>query len=90
MTHEACGPRLHAMNEQTAPVVIDDIYTLVLVDGLPAESGGKTLKYRTVKLRETTVADERAAARLAENSAKESHAGHAHMHRGPHISPLRD
>ena len=51
---------------RTAPVVIDDIYTLVLVDGLPAESGGKTLKYRTVKLRETTVADERAAARLAE------------------------
>jgi phage FluMu protein gp41 len=57
------------MSDQTAPAVssvIDDIYSLVLVDGLPAESGGKTLKYRTVKLRETTVADERAAARLAE------------------------
>lgn len=45
---------------------IDDLYTLTLVDGLPTESQGKTLKYRVVKLRETTVADERAAARMAE------------------------
>lgn len=45
---------------------IDDLYTLILVDGLPTTSDGKTIKYRTVKLRETTVADERAAARLAE------------------------
>ena len=50
----------------TASSMIDDLFTLVLVDGLPAESGGKQLRYRTVKLRETTVADERIAARIAE------------------------
>jgi len=45
---------------------IDDLYTLTLVDGLPTESQGKTLKYRVVKLRETNVADERIAQRQAE------------------------
>lgn len=64
---------LHAMNPQSTPTsaasaasTIDDLYSLVLVDGLAAESGGKTLRYRTVRLRETTVADERAAVRMAE------------------------
>lgn len=52
------------MDTQSKP--IDDLYTLILVDGLPTESGGKTLKYQVVKLRETTVADERIAQRLAE------------------------
>jgi phage FluMu protein gp41 len=45
---------------------IESLATLQLVDGLPAEMGGKTIKYRTVRLRETTVADERAAVRMAE------------------------
>ena len=46
--------------------VIDDLYALILADGLPVEVQGKTIRYRTVRLRETSVADERAAARLAE------------------------
>ncbi|QDL55936.1 phage tail assembly protein [Rhodoferax aquaticus] len=58
------------MNPQSTPTVvsssIDDLFALTLVDGLPVESGGKLLRYRTVKMRETTVADERIAARLAE------------------------
>lgn len=45
---------------------IDDLYTLTLVDGLPTVSEGKTIKYQIVKLRETTVADERISQRLAE------------------------
>jgi phage FluMu protein gp41 len=45
---------------------ISSLATLTLVDGLPVEMGGKTIKYRTVQLRETTVADERAAIRMAE------------------------
>ncbi len=45
---------------------IDDLYSLTLVDGLTLEAAGRPVKYRVVKLRETTVADERAAARLAE------------------------
>ncbi len=49
-----------------ASSVIDDLYTLALVDGIPAESGGKPIKFRVVKLRETTVADERAAVRMTE------------------------
>lgn len=49
-----------------ASSAIDDLYTLILADGLPVESAGKTLRYRVVKLRETTVADERAAQRAAE------------------------
>lgn len=45
---------------------IDDLHTLVLVDGLPLEQAGKTLRYRTLRLRETNVGDERAAVRMAE------------------------
>lgn len=52
------------MDTQSKP--IDDLYTLTLVDGLPTASEGKTIKYQIVKLRETTVADERIAQRLAE------------------------
>jgi phage FluMu protein gp41 len=50
----------------TQSTSINDLYALILVDGLPTESGGKILRYRTVRLRETNVADERIAARLAE------------------------
>jgi len=49
-----------------ASAVIDDLYTLILADGLELVSAGNVIKYRTVKLRETTVADERMAQRLAE------------------------
>jgi phage FluMu protein gp41 len=45
---------------------IDDLFNLTLVDGLPVETGGKTIRYRIVKLRETGVADERLAQRAAE------------------------
>lgn len=49
-----------------SPLMINDLYQLTLVDGLPAQVDGKTIKYLRVRLRETTVADEREAARLAE------------------------
>ncbi len=45
---------------------IDDLAKLVLADGLAVESAGQTLRYRVLHLRETNVADERAAVRLAE------------------------
>jgi phage FluMu protein gp41 len=44
----------------------DDLYRLTLADGLPVEREGKTIRYRVVHLRETNVADERAAQRAAE------------------------
>lgn len=44
----------------------DTLQTLTLADGLPVQSEGKTIRYRTVHLRETTVADERWAQRQAE------------------------
>lgn len=63
---------LHAMTTQSTPQDlanahgIDDLYTLALVDGLSTMQAGKELKYQTVRLRETNVADERAAVRMAE------------------------
>jgi phage FluMu protein gp41 len=50
------------------PARIDDLYTLVLADGLPVELEGQPIRYRTVRLRETTVADEREAERLSERA----------------------
>ena len=35
---------------------IEDLYTLTLVDGIATRQGDKTLVYRTVRLRETTIA----------------------------------
>lgn len=46
----------------------DDLFTLILVDGLGATTDQKTIHYRTVRLRETTVGDERTAARLSERA----------------------
>lgn len=43
-----------------------DLFTLPLVDGLPVTTDGREIRYRTVKLRETNVADERIAQQLAE------------------------
>jgi phage FluMu protein gp41 len=61
------------MSTQNTPTVvsssIDELFTLVLVDGLSVQSAGKTIKYRTIKLRETNVADERIAQKWAERVA---------------------
>jgi phage FluMu protein gp41 len=57
------------MDTQSTPAassVIDDLFKLTLVDGLPVDSEGKKLRYRQVWLRETCVADERIAEREAE------------------------
>lgn len=45
---------------------IDDLFKLVLTDGLPAKSDGKELRYRVVRLRETGVGHERIARQQAE------------------------
>ncbi|ACH72958.1 MULTISPECIES: phage tail assembly protein [Burkholderia] len=43
-----------------------DIHVITLVDGLRSQVGDKEVRYRTVRLRETTVADEYVAMQLAE------------------------
>jgi phage FluMu protein gp41 len=48
------------------PSNIDDLFELHLVDGLPVQSEGKTIRYKVVRLRETGVAHERAAVKQAE------------------------
>ncbi len=48
------------------PNVNDELHKVTLVDGLPVERDGQVIRYRIVHLRETTVADERAALRMAE------------------------
>lgn len=72
-TQTACSRTLHGMTEQSTPNAasspsgrIDDLFTLTLADGLPATMGGKEIRYKVVKLRETSVADERKAEQLAE------------------------
>lgn len=59
---------LHAMESTSAPATsrIDDLFELTLVDGLPVEVDSKTIRYRSVRLRETGVAHEREAERQAE------------------------
>lgn len=53
------------MDTNTAPT-IDDLLSLTLADGLTLTSSGRPIVYRLVRLRETSVADERAATRMAE------------------------
>ena len=67
-TERAYKQTLFGMDSNTphAASIIDDLFTLRLVDGLKAESAGKHLFYKVVHLRETSVADERMANRLAE------------------------
>ena len=48
------------------PSTIDDLFQLTLVDGIKTTAAGREICYRQVTLRETTVADERAATRMAE------------------------
>ena len=50
------------------PERIDDLFKLTLADGLPADVGGKTIRYQAVTLRETNVADERRAEALSERA----------------------
>jgi phage FluMu protein gp41 len=50
----------------STPRTPEDLYTVNLADGLPAERDGKQIRYKRVKLRETNTADERDAIRLAE------------------------
>ncbi|WP_047785776.1 hypothetical protein [Variovorax paradoxus] len=50
----------------TATATIPDLFALTLFDGLPVEKDGKTIRYRAVRLRETTVAHEREAVLQAE------------------------
>ena len=50
------------------PERIDDLFKLTLADGLPAEVGGKTIRYQVITLRETNVADERRAEALSERA----------------------
>lgn len=68
---------LHAMTEQSAPNAaspassrIDDLFQLTLADGLPATMGGKEIRYKVVKLRETSVAHERKAEQMAERAVE--------------------
>lgn len=56
------------MDTNTPKTHINDLYKLVLDDGVPLERDGKPVPYRTVHLRETTVGDERAALRMAERA----------------------
>jgi phage FluMu protein gp41 len=44
----------------------EDLYRVTLADGLPVLREGKEIRYKIVRLRETCVADEREAVRLAE------------------------
>ncbi len=74
-TQTVCGKTLHAMTpqgtihaESSYSGRIDDLFKLTLADGLQTESGGKELRYKLVKLRETTVADERRAERESERA----------------------
>lgn len=49
---------------------IDDLFQLTLVDGLPATAGEKEIRYKVVKLRETSVAHERKAEQMAERAVE--------------------
>jgi phage FluMu protein gp41 len=58
------GPQTLALMPQAN--IPDDLYTVTLFDGLPADREGKLIRYKRVKLRETNTADERDAIRLSE------------------------
>ena len=76
-TKTVCGQTLRAMTAQSTPNAassppgrIDDLFKLTLADGLPATMGGKEIRYKVVKLRETSVADERKAEQIAERAVE--------------------
>jgi phage FluMu protein gp41 len=66
----ACVPpakKMRGMDAHTQNPPSLDLYTLELKHGLPASThGGKAIKYRLVRLRDTNVGDERWACRQAE------------------------
>ena len=70
MTCARPAPKLGAMHPQptiiTSAPGIPDLFTLALVDGLPVDKEGVTIRYRSVRLRETGVAEERVAIQRAE------------------------
>lgn len=70
MLLRASAETLGAMEQPRTPTRItsniDDLFRLELVDGLPVESQGMTIRYKVVRLRETGVAAERAAVKAAE------------------------
>lgn len=52
--------------QMATAATVDDLFTLMLVDGLPVTVEGREARYKRVRLRVTNVADERAAQRAAE------------------------
>lgn len=52
--------------QMATAATVDDLFTLLLVDGLPVTVEGREARYKRVRLRATNVADERAAQRAAE------------------------
>ncbi|WP_431511661.1 phage tail assembly protein [Variovorax sp. DAIF25] len=73
MTRRRAARKLGAMHPQPTPITsapgIPDLFSLTLVDGLPVDREGAVIRYRTVRLRETGIAEERAAIRQAERVA---------------------
>ena len=74
MTSAHPAPKLGAMHPQSTAITsapgIPDLFALTLVDGLPVDKEGVTIRYRNVRLRETGVAEERMAVRRAERVVK--------------------
>lgn len=70
MTRRAIVARLDGMDQPTTATLaqagINDLFKVILVDGLKATMEGKELRYKVVRLRETGVAEERIATRQAE------------------------
>jgi phage FluMu protein gp41 len=66
----AGGAIMQGMEQARTPTraeaTIGDLFSLTLVDGLPVEREGKTIRYKAVRLRETGVAHERRAIQQAE------------------------
>lgn len=56
----------HTSTSARADATIGDLYSLTLADGLPVQLEGKTIRYKNVRLRETSVAQERKAIQQAE------------------------
>lgn len=54
------------MDTQAPTTAIDDLFKLTLVDGIKTTAAGREVRYLHVTLRETNIADERAATRMAE------------------------
>ncbi len=60
------SPATHSPGAAQLSAPIADLFSLTLVDGIRTQTEGRAIVYRKVRLRETSVADERTATRLAE------------------------